>query len=801
MVRSFWMGTPVAALALAAAAWGQSPWAPLPATPQTKTSTAGKAAMPAPVPPAQPGERLITVQELNRPGQQCRVVRSWVQADGSQAYQVQALDTGEIMTIVEGGAVAMPAAPGRPQVRSVATTIFHWGRSSSPPKGSPWPPRDVEMAHSSPWSAGASVVEPMQQGHSVSSQPLPAGTRVVEPKRPLLSRLLPWSRPQPQPALGVGPDQKNLAFEMTAQRMEPGDTRVTQQFPPGQTVTAVVEPRRPLRQRIQAARTAPPLGDEVVVSGQEFPVAEPLEPAQPGKVWTQPPSSPAPVKKPAVVRKPVPAGTVTAKAEKPTLLQRLFGKPKPKPGTPHRPAASQVASRKQEEDTQKVPARKKVEVKVAVEPARPTNPRESWGKVEPLDPPPSVKQAMERTVADSKRPKLPPKPEIDVAAVPLLPEEPLPHSRKAESDPLSDPSPYRKHTPEDRKKPSVARAPVPPPPAAPEPTKETTVSTNVPASRPADQLPPGSGSVLAAGAPRYLPVPIPTVPPPRPATPPAQPPQAPQLNRMVNSGPQGEPASGMANAFTEPGPTRPIPSETNSAEVAANAFSSQEQSGPPQGYPQAPLPPRPAMLNPALAANPSLASGYPVPPQAYGAGLPTMPEQPGAVAGVARIPVMPQYAPAVYYNYGMPNPMALPAPLMAQAGYAPPAQPVQSAAPTTAQTMQMMRESDFPSQREWAAEQLSDLNWRTNPQVVQALLVAAKDDPAATVRACCVRSLMKMQANTMPVVATIQALKSDTDPRVREAVGEALVSFGIPPAAPGQASIQPVGGPEAKEPR
>jgi hypothetical protein len=258
----------------------------------------------------------------------------------------------------------------------------------------------------------------------------------------------------------------------------------------------------------------------------------------------------------------------------------------------------------------------------------------------------------------------------------------------------------------------------------------------------------------------------------------------------------------MANAFTVPGPTKPIPSETTPGELSANAFSSPEPEGQPPASPTPPLPPRPGMLNPALAANPALASGYPVPPQAYGAGLPPMPIQPGAVGGVARIPVMPQYVPAVYYNYGMMSPMAgMPGPMMAQTGYYAAGQPVQSAAPTTAQMMQMLRQSDFPSQREWAADQLSDLNWRTNPQVVQALMVAAKDDPAPMVRACCVRTLMKMQANTMPVVTTIQALKRDADPRVRDAVGEALVSFGVGPAAPGQATVQPVSAPEAKEPR
>ena len=104
-----------------------------------------------------------------------------------------------------------------------------------------------------------------------------------------------------------------------------------------------------------------------------------------------------------------------------------------------------------------------------------------------------------------------------------------------------------------------------------------------------------------------------------------------------------------------------------------------------------------------------------------------------------------------------------------------------------------LRDSDFPSQRESAAELLGGVNGRSSPEAVQALVTAAKADPAAMVRVCCIRSLMKMQANTVPVVTAVQGLKNDPDPRVRDAVGEALTAFGVAPAAPGSSSIQPVG--------
>jgi vesicle coat complex subunit len=54
------------------------------------------------------------------------------------------------------------------------------------------------------------------------------------------------------------------------------------------------------------------------------------------------------------------------------------------------------------------------------------------------------------------------------------------------------------------------------------------------------------------------------------------------------------------------------------------------------------------------------------------------------------------------------------------------------------------------------------------------LITAAKDDPAPTVRATCVRSLANMKANTMPVITTVRNLTSDTDPRVRQEAERAL---------------------------
>jgi hypothetical protein len=93
------------------------------------------------------------------------------------------------------------------------------------------------------------------------------------------------------------------------------------------------------------------------------------------------------------------------------------------------------------------------------------------------------------------------------------------------------------------------------------------------------------------------------------------------------------------------------------------------------------------------------------------------------------------------------------------------------------QMMGALKDSLYPSQREWAAEGLAALNWRTHSEVVDALVTAAREDPAATVRAGCVHALAKMGANTVPVVSTIQGLKTDRDPRVRHEVDQALTTL------------------------
>src|SRR5262249_23095943 len=143
---------------------------------------------------------------------------------------------------------------------------------------------------------------------------------------------------------------------------------------------------------------------------------------------------------------------------------------------------------------------------------------------------------------------------------------------------------------------------------------------------------------------------------------------------------------------------------------------------------------------------------WPVQPSMpYGGPMPA----PGTFqASVAPPTPMGVYASAGYANRqpgmmpvtGMypPRSLAQPGPGVVPASYtvAGPANPMLSSAQNTAQPvpqlLNMLQESLYPSQREWAADNLAGCDWRTHPHVVQALVTGAVKDPAATVRAGCV---------------------------------------------------------------
>jgi hypothetical protein len=95
-------------------------------------------------------------------------------------------------------------------------------------------------------------------------------------------------------------------------------------------------------------------------------------------------------------------------------------------------------------------------------------------------------------------------------------------------------------------------------------------------------------------------------------------------------------------------------------------------------------------------------------------------------------------------------------------------------APTAASTSSevaklvlMLRNSEMPSQREFAAEALATFPWWVHAEVLPALATAAVHDPAAVVRAACIRCLRRTDLRDPRVTEALGTLRGDSDVRVR----------------------------------
>jgi hypothetical protein len=196
-----------------------------------------------------------------------------------------------------------------------------------------------------------------------------------------------------------------------------------------------------------------------------------------------------------------------------------------------------------------------------------------------------------------------------------------------------------------------------------------------------------------------------------------------------------------ANAFT-PAPSSPVIAQT------ANAFGPMGQT-----VPNVPFSPPPSML----AAGNMVAQGV------HPAGTNTLANQAVVPTGFQEAGLSNPIVPVAYHTTGY------------QASPPNPTLTMVRATPENLRQMDIaLRESLYPSQREWAAQNMAMVDWHTHPMIVQSLATAAKDDPAATVRATCVRCLANMHVNTVPVVMVVRGLKNDTDPRVRQEAERAL---------------------------
>ncbi len=157
-LRLQWRGALVALVAWAGLAAAQSsgpqtsPYLPMPAATLPPASAASSQLPPinsvksmpklaaTPAAPANPPQHVVTLNESGKTIR-CRLVQSWLLADGSTAHQLQAISTRELITILDDAAA--PRTPGR----GLPMRIFHWGlRNQVPPPGVPAPPLPARLA-------------------------------------------------------------------------------------------------------------------------------------------------------------------------------------------------------------------------------------------------------------------------------------------------------------------------------------------------------------------------------------------------------------------------------------------------------------------------------------------------------------------------------------------------------------------------------------------------------------------------------------------------------------------------------
>lgn len=726
MVRSRWHETLGVALLGAGLAWGQQPVSPKPAQPVLPAPV--QTVSPTPV-QAGPSDHIITVEEPGKPAQKCKVLKTWKMKDGTWAREVQSLDTGEVMTIVEGGSPVPSQSPGvGARFQSLASRIFH--RHSSPGMGVP-----VD-------ATGPVIEGPMMAMPSAPVGGTPTNTVTSTPApKPLDSKVQVSQAPLvPVPVAG-----------------QPADSK------PATTVKTDAKPPQP--------PTKPAVG-----------VAQPSDWR---KSWGIPDDHQTKVPGTANYNANVPA--------RPTLPLANYNSTYPsKPATPAAPSKEVAVKKDQPPAPKKIEATVKPEATAQTKPAAADLPKSEVKKPDPLRSPeqftrrPLDNYSPPAKSADEK-PK-PPAPEVTPAA--LASKTPAPAAPPPPIQQVSVPATLPPAAPV---KPATPPAPV-------------TETVAVPASN-NKPLPAGAQSVLAAG---YQPgqvvyIPVPTVTLPsgyRPQPPETKIPQAPQPNVppqvQQQQPPPNMPRSMQAAVVSDDSLVNAF--SPNEQEVAAatrkmnpgqtayvnNAFATQaapqqtaQYNGMPMGqgmYPNGYQPGYQAPMYPNMyAQGRQFPMNYGMPPASYAAASQVpYPPNPYNVAAPGLATVS-NYAPA---NTGV-MPASYNQPAMAYPPM-PPASTLPSSArePNLQATYMLLRDAVYPSQREWAADSLTAVDWRSNPQVVQALLSSAREDSAATVRAGCVRCLVKMNVNTPPVLAALQGLKNDADPRVRQEVEQALTAFG-----------------------
>lgn len=725
--------------------------------------------------------RYISVSEEGKPPQRCKLLKTWREADGAPAFQVQAVDTGELMTIRGSNQQGAGSDP-----KAMTTRIFRWGRENKPPEGAPVPPPTATVLTAPPAPAGTTTVTSAGAATIIKPRTTsPAPSIAPTPILPMVRKTDFTSEPAtPQPAAkpyALTPN-KPLLTPMGTQLVQHPSVQTQAELPPAAAGTTAPQQRLvPLAggcgscQKSCNCACPPPCTS----------CCNPCQTCNPCNQTSCVSGTPSPMRQPFISRLFRSNTSCTSTA--------VACNPEPPPAV--KPVATKPT----------VP----VMAKATTEPAKPGDWRESWGKTESWKPP---------VQASTSKPSA----ELTKRANPT----PVPMEPAKQADPLKDPGHYRdlvmnsrlsnSRIPKETPTPTASRLSALRHPLAalrrtdkadstqrigtsPAHPVEETVVTSVPQQLPHGPMtanaPPQQG--IAASHPAMnTPTLVPPAPPPtRMVQIPAneanafwspQPPPGSDKGKSKNKeaeqeaeaqqgiqpvvirrGPVPIPPRGpmLVNApqppmapYTRPMPPRPMSPDTGVPGAMGNAFTLAGTSRPlPADFGGTPQEPN--------GFDPPTQMGQGSPPIAYGMGAPgTMrPVMANRVAMAPRAPM------AV-------NPLMSVPPGFAQGPSAVPAN-VSAGSSSLSQSLAALKDSLCPSQRETAAEQLSEVNWRSQPQVVASLMKAARDDPAATVRAACVHALAQMKVNTPGAVALVRDLKSDRDPRVRQEAEEALTTL------------------------
>jgi hypothetical protein len=765
-------------------------------------------------------ERIMTVHEGGR-GIRCRVLQSWRLPSGALAHQLQALETAEMITIVEDGPATMvPSEQG--QVRALPMRIYHWGlQATRPPAGSPEPPM---LTDPTPKSAVATPM-PRQAVQPVAARaPTP---KAVAPATPAAATTTPapsksgasagaggertlisdncWSPPKtaqapvitnatnPTPPLIASPGERLV---LISQETRPGE--VVAQPPAGETV---IISEQPVRDRAPGLFNKPaPLH---VVEGDDpariynIPAPKTVSVPSAGSTSVTPTFSerirntftkqPSPVKSAGPVRpadvKPVELPTTLPKTEVKQSQAKLPDVKLPEVKLPaaNLPAAklpftTATASAPTKPAPLSIPAANPVATPPTPSKADTAKPstqtaksdamdwRKMWGKQEGVLEQPGLSTVEKEKVRPDLQKGLPPvsQSERKSADILLNPEKFIPNNERTNPQvPASIianiPSPLN------QPKTAAAKLPLPVPQQLPTPAMLPAPTTQHKLVSGPTPMPLGVQSVLAAksGAPgpvMYIPVPVATVPEPirAPVPPEPQVPEPPNPTHYVN-------------AFTPP---QPPPGQQQMAPGMPGHMAMQR-------HPMMPSFP----MHPGYMTQPPMHPGYMMqPPYAPPQTAQLIPMMPG------NAPMTVSY-PANYNGPQAPNPFAQQRAQLAvqpvsynQAMDRRSVAVVQAAAQETstlAQLVMVLQTSPYPAQREWAATNMSTFDWRVHPELTQVLIQAARQDSAPTVRAAAVYSLSRLNAQTEPVLSTLQSLRGDADPRVRQEVEQALGRMGL----------------------